>query len=516
MSELNILFTPSDYDTKLVFQTWLHLVRTDFRQHLETCIDPAPLSLSPLILTRLSNLGDRPPLSSKYYENCHIEANFHVVSQSTSQDSQFDRFLILSISLPIVEQPDINPDRIWTEQWPSCYHYENREDGTRNRLRGSIWATHKLKPASSKATPLLLDTITLPTPTELLRFRISHHEGDPWSDPAHFAIDDYGYVSINKNVSFQLDQSQQLINTRLDETIDVATGGFIPDITVLGRPVQPRDINYPGSRFFTNTNNYPYDTEPSARARLSQPPWIPNTPRTPLNQIPRRRTVEQQRTIDEIQNGDTSERAATHQPLLNGQQAPAPPPAAETQVSDPPPADELTLNNDALANSAVTSEQNISVGSLSPDSSHLSTEQGSSLGAGALSGTLPPLESSPLRARATPDQEDELPGGSEDNHRFLRSEDKAPEQTPIFMSFVHSFVEFYNQEKTAFQGSNSALHPLFTLDSETSKFIVHEEQMTNRNLNAMKELMVESKKKGSVFLDKDNKNMKTILKKYAK
>ena len=84
------------------------------------------------------------------------------------------------------------------------------------------------------------------------------------------------------------------------------------------------------------------------------------------------------------------------------------------------------------------------------------------------------------------------------------------------MSFVHSFVEFYNQEKTAFQGLNSALYPLFTLDSDTSKFIIHEEHMTNRNLNAMNELMVESKKKGGMSLDKDNKNMKTILKKYAK
>ena len=275
-----------------------------------------------------SNLGDRPPLSNKYYENCHIEANFHIVSKTTSQDSLFDRFLILSISLPIVEQPDIHPDRIWTEKWPSYYHYENLEDGTLNRLRGSIWATHKLKPASSKATPSLLDTITLPTPTELLRFRISKNEGDPWSDPAHFAIDDFGYLSIDKNASFQLDHSQQLINTRLDETIDAATGGFIPDITILGRPVQPRDIHHPGSRLFTNTHNYPYETEPSARARLHQPPWIPDSPRAPLNQIPRRRTAEQLQTIENIQNGDTSVRNGTQPPTtLTGQQPPRPPPS---------------------------------------------------------------------------------------------------------------------------------------------------------------------------------------------
>ena len=232
MSELDILFTPSDYDIKLVFQTWLHLVRTDFRQLLETCTDPAPLSLSPLILAKLIDLGNRPPLSNKYYDNCHIEAKFHIVSKNHSQDSLFDRLLILSISLPVVEQPDIHPDRIWTEKWPSSYYYENLEDGTLNRLRGSIWATHKLKPSASKAIPLLLDTIILPTPTELLRFRQSENEGDTWSDPEHFSIDDFGYLSIDKNASFQLDHSHQLINTRLDETIDAATGNFIPDISV--------------------------------------------------------------------------------------------------------------------------------------------------------------------------------------------------------------------------------------------------------------------------------------------
>ena len=174
MSELDILFTPSDYDVKLVFQTWMHLLRTDFRYLLETCADPPPLSLSPLILAKLIDLGNRPPLSNKYYDNCHIEARFHIVSKNHSQDSLFDRLLILSISLPVVEQPDIHPDKIWTEKWPSSYYYDtNVEDGTINRLRGSNWATHKLKPSASKAIPLLLDTISLPTPTELLRFRQS-------------------------------------------------------------------------------------------------------------------------------------------------------------------------------------------------------------------------------------------------------------------------------------------------------------------------------------------------------
>ena len=152
----------------------------------------------------------------------------------------------------------------------------------------------------------------------------------------------------------------------------------------------------------------------------------------------------------------------------------------------------------------------------SANSSHLSTEQGSALGAGALANNLSPLASSPNHTQVTPAQEDDQPGGSEDTHRLLRSEDKAPPQHPVFLSFVHSFAEFYNQEKAAFKGLNSALYPLFTLDSATSKFNVDEDQMTNRNLNAMNELMVESKKKDVMSFDKNNKNMKAILKKYAK
>ena len=305
MSELDILYTPSDYDVKLVYQTWMHLLRTDYRYLLETCADPPPLSLNPLTLAKLIDLDNRPPLSNKYYDNCHIEARFHIISKNLSQDSLFDRLLILSISLPVVEQPDIHPNQIYTEKWPSSYYYDtNVEDGTILRLRGSIWATHKLKPSASKAIPLLLDTIILPTPTELLRFRQSANEGDTWSDPDHFSIDDFGYLTIDKNASFQLDHSQQLINTRLDETLDAATGQFIPDISILGRPVQARDINYPGSRLFANIHQYPYETEESARARLHQPPWIPDSPRAPLNpsQIPRIRTDEQMRILADVHN----------------------------------------------------------------------------------------------------------------------------------------------------------------------------------------------------------------------
>ena len=146
MTQLDILYTPSDYDVKLIYQTWMHLLRTDFRQILETCADPPPLSINPLTLATLLDLNDRPALSTRYYDNCHIEAKFYIVSKNIPQDSLFDRLLILSISLSTVEQPDIHPDQIIEEKWPPTYFYDiNTVDGTVNRLRGSIWATHTLK-----------------------------------------------------------------------------------------------------------------------------------------------------------------------------------------------------------------------------------------------------------------------------------------------------------------------------------------------------------------------------------
>ena len=68
----------------------------------------------------------------------------------------------------------------------------------------------------------------------LLRFRESSNGGTTWNDPQHFAMDDFGYLSTDRNTSFQLDHSQELINTRLDETLDQITGNFIPDTATLG------------------------------------------------------------------------------------------------------------------------------------------------------------------------------------------------------------------------------------------------------------------------------------------
>ena len=193
------------------------------------------------------------------------------------------------------------------------------------------------------------------------------------------------------------------------------------------------------------------------------------------------------------------------------------------QATNPPPADGITLANDVPSNPAVQSELETSSGSgsNSATSTNLSTEPRQALGAGVDPRANPtnvgPLAVSlPDDIQVAPAQEDNQANISEDTTRSLRSEAKAPVQHAAFWSFVHSFAEFYNQEKAEFTGLNSSLHPLFTLDSATSKFIVYEDQMTIRNLNTVKSLMVEMKNKNIMTFDKTNKNIKAILKKFAK
>ena len=171
MSQIDLLYTPPDYDSKLLFQTWQHLIRANSRFILESCDDPPPLPNNPMTLTRLINLDSQPPLSTPYYSGCNITAQFHIISKNTLVNNLYERLLILSITLPEAEYPDLSPDQIREDRWPTTYHYDtNTETGTAIRLRGSIWATHRLKSLAIKSIPVLLDMVTLPTPTELLRF----------------------------------------------------------------------------------------------------------------------------------------------------------------------------------------------------------------------------------------------------------------------------------------------------------------------------------------------------------
>ena len=101
-----------------------------------------------------------------------------------------------------------------------------------------------------------------------------------------------------------------------------------------------------------------------------------------------------------------------------------------------------------------------------------------------------------------------------DNTRALRSEDLAPEQHPSFWTFVRGFSDYYNQESTEFIGLETSLHPLFTRDSATSDFIVKENQMTIRNLDAVNKLMDDVNRKSTkIFI---TKNVQAILKRFKK
>ena len=155
---------------------------------------------------------------------------------------------------------------------------------------------------------VLLDSVTLPTPNETLRFRESCKGGTTWNEPQHFSPDDFGYLSTNRNTSFQLDNSQDLINTRLDDTLDQVTSNFMPDISTLGRPTRAREDYGDGPRTFPDVNHYPYDTVPGARARLYQSPHIPRNARASLTpqHVSVSRSHEQNRLLSDLQHNVTT------------------------------------------------------------------------------------------------------------------------------------------------------------------------------------------------------------------
>ena len=121
---IELLYTPQDYDCKLLFQPWQHLIRADFRKILESCDDAAPLNTKPLTLTRIIDLDSQPPLATPYYAGCNIKADFHIISKKASNNNLYDRLLILSIKLPESAYPDLPKDQIQEDQWPNSYQYE--------------------------------------------------------------------------------------------------------------------------------------------------------------------------------------------------------------------------------------------------------------------------------------------------------------------------------------------------------------------------------------------------------
>ena len=88
-------------------------------------------------------------------------------------------------------------------------------------------------------------------------------------------------MSLKQTANYQLDTSQQLINTDLDITLDDMIKGFIPRISTLGRETRPHAAHRKDNsiRVFPDATEYP-------RTRLSQDPYIPSNLRTRLSQDP--------------------------------------------------------------------------------------------------------------------------------------------------------------------------------------------------------------------------------------
>ena len=195
-SAIEILYTPQDYECKLLYQTWQHLIQADSKKIMESCDDPPILTNNPITLTRLIDPGSHPPLSPRYYAGCNLIALFHIMSRSTLNNHLFDRFLVLSIGLPDSAYPTLPSNQIQDDVWPDSNQYElDNDTGRTTRIQGTIWQAHRLKALPTKSNPVLLDSIILPTPIESLRFRTSLDTVN-WSEPEHFHPDDNEFINF--------------------------------------------------------------------------------------------------------------------------------------------------------------------------------------------------------------------------------------------------------------------------------------------------------------------------------
>ena len=530
---IKLLYTPQDYDNKLLFQTWQHLIRADYRTFLETCDDPAPLPTNPMTLTRLLNLDSEPPLAQPYYSGCNITAQFHVISKNTLNNNLYDRLLILSIKLPDSSYPNLIEEQVQEDRLPNSYQYDTDTNSGRSiRPKGCIWQTHRLKSLAIKLIPTLLDSVILPTPTETLRFRASTDSGVSWTVPQHFFPDDHGFISIERNVSFQLDTSQDLINTELDDTLDQVTGNFLPNIASLGKPTRQHENYGDGTRDFPDVEHYPYETTPGARARLIQDAHIPRHLRstlTPHTQSPNR-TPEQVRLIAMVQHNICPE------PLV---EEPAPAPADPGTIAIPQPSATPLMSPAIFANERPPEtpqttgppSQSTPDAVISTDSSSASTTSAAassdlniSLGPGVSPLTKKmtaladlPLAFGPVMILSPPVCQQDI-GDSVvlDEHIRLQSEDKAPPQLEEFNRFVYTLAEYYNEDPIHIKGLEEVLTPLISQDHVTKHFNVRIDLLTNQNVRIIDILRKDHASKKTSIFDVNNPILKTILKRFVR
>ena len=137
---IETLYTPQQYECKLLYQSWKNFIRTDCRKNMENCDDPPDLHNNPITLTRLIEPGVQPPLMPKYFSGCNLKVQFHIMSKNIQANNMFERFLILSISLPETAYPSHLPSsRIQDQIWPDTYQYEyDVSSRTTKKIQGTI------------------------------------------------------------------------------------------------------------------------------------------------------------------------------------------------------------------------------------------------------------------------------------------------------------------------------------------------------------------------------------------
>ena len=163
------------------------------------------VSFANVMTVKESAISFKPPLMPKYFSGCNLKVQFHIMSYNIQANNMFERFLILSISLPDTAYPNHLPSsRIQDMIWPDTYQYEyDVSSRTTKKIHGTIWQAHRLKAIPTKSDPILLESVIIPPPIESLRFRTSY-ENLTWSEPANFHPDDEGNMSLKQTANYQL------------------------------------------------------------------------------------------------------------------------------------------------------------------------------------------------------------------------------------------------------------------------------------------------------------------------
>ena len=84
---LEILYTPQQYELKLLYQMWQNFIRTDCRKNMENCEDPPDLQNHPIALKRLVEPG-RSDASIEHKISFNMESDSSIPYYGQQHTSQ--------------------------------------------------------------------------------------------------------------------------------------------------------------------------------------------------------------------------------------------------------------------------------------------------------------------------------------------------------------------------------------------------------------------------------------------